>query len=57
MNLKVLTGITDLASPAIAAQDLFSELVVSFRIELQAGSPGPNRIHEGFAFTCPAPAE
>jgi hypothetical protein len=33
VDLQVLPGATELASPAIAAQNLFSELVVWFAIE------------------------
>jgi hypothetical protein len=33
MDLKVLSGTTDLASPMIAAQHLFSELVVELGVK------------------------
>ncbi len=36
MNLQVLPGTTDLASPAVAAQNLFSKLIIRFRIKAEA---------------------
>jgi hypothetical protein len=36
VDLQVLPGTTNLTSPAIAQQNLFSELVVSLGIKLQA---------------------
>jgi hypothetical protein len=37
MDLQVLSGTTDLASPTIAAQHLFSELFVELGIKAQPG--------------------
>ena len=51
VDLQVLSGTTDLASPAIAPQYLFSELVVWFGIKPQARSLGSNPIHEAFSVT------
>ena len=51
MDLKVLSGATDLACPAIAPQYLFSELVVRFGIEPQAGSLESNLLHKAFPVT------
>jgi hypothetical protein len=51
MDLKVLSGTTELTFPAIAAQDLFSELIVRLRIKPQARLLGPNPIHEAFSVT------
>ena len=42
VDLQVLPGTTDLASPAIAPQYLFSQLVVRFGIKPQARSLGSN---------------
>jgi len=51
VDLQVLPGTTGLASPALATQYLFSELVVRFGTEPQAGSLGSNSPHEAFAVT------
>ena len=49
VDLQVLPGITDLASPTIPTQNLFSELFVGFGIELQARLLGSNPPHEAFS--------
>jgi hypothetical protein len=51
MDLKVLPGTAHLASPAIAAQNLFSEFVIWFCIKLQAPPLWPNPLHEAFSVT------
>ena len=51
VDLQVLSGAADLASPAIAAQYLFSELFVELGIKPQARSLGPNPVHEAFSVT------
>jgi hypothetical protein len=48
VDLEISPGTTGLASPAIAPQYLFSQLVVRFGIEPQAGSLGSNSLHEAF---------
>ena len=51
VDLQVLSGTTDLASPAIAPQYLFSQLVIRFGIKPQARSLGSNSLHEAFSVT------
>lgn len=51
MDLQDLPGTTDLASPAIAAQYLFSQLVIRFGIKPQARPLGSNSFHEAFSIT------
>jgi hypothetical protein len=51
VDLQVLSGTTDLASPAVATQYLFSEVFVELGIKLQARSLGSNPIHEAFSVT------
>ena len=51
VDLQVLSGTTDLASPAIPAQYLFSELFVGLGIKPQARSLGSNPVHEAFSVT------
>jgi hypothetical protein len=46
VDMQILPGTTDLASPAIAPQYLFSQLVVRFAIKPQARSLGSNSLHE-----------
>jgi hypothetical protein len=49
VDLQVLSGTTDLALPAIAAQYLFSELFVELGIKQQAWALGSNSVHEAFS--------
>jgi hypothetical protein len=49
MDLQVLFGTTDLASPAITPEHLLSESVVQLGIEPQAWLFGQNPIHEAFS--------
>ena len=51
MNLQVLPRTTDLASPVIASQYLFSQLVIHLGIKPQARSLGSNSLHEAFPVT------
>ena len=51
MDLQVLSGTTDLASPTIAAEHLFSELVVELDFQPLARSLGTNRAHEACSVT------
>jgi hypothetical protein len=51
VDMQVFPGTTDLASPAIAAQYLFSQLVVRFGIEPQAGSLESNLLHKAIPAT------
>ena len=51
VDLQVLSGTTELASPAIAAQNLFSKLIVWFGIKPQARSLRSNSLHEAFPVT------
>jgi hypothetical protein len=51
VDMQVLPGTTDLASPAIAGQNLLSELVVRFGIKPQARTLGSNLLHEAFPVT------
>jgi hypothetical protein len=51
VDLKVLSGATDLALPAIATQYLFSEVFVELGIKPQARSLGSNSIHDAFPVT------
>ena len=51
VDMKVLFGTTDLASPAIALQHLFSELVVWFGIKPKAWLLGSEPVHEAFSVT------
>ena len=51
VDLQVLSGTTDLASPTIPTQYLFSELFVGFGIKPQARSLGSNPFHEAFSVT------
>src|SRR6476646_10616908 len=51
MDLQVLAGTTDLASPAVAAQNLFSELFVWLVIKPEARSLGSNPLHDAFSVT------
>ncbi len=51
VDLKVLFGTTDLASPSVALQHLFSELVVRLGIKPQARSLGTDLVHEAFSVT------
>ena len=49
VDLQILSGTTDLASPAIASQYFISELFVEFGLKAQAWSLGLNTVHETFA--------
>jgi hypothetical protein len=51
VDLQVSHGTTELTLPAIAAQNLLSELIIWFRIKPQARLLGPNPIHEAFSVT------
>ena len=51
VDLQILPGTTELASPAIASQYLFSQLVVRFGIKPQARPLGSNSIHDAFSVT------
>jgi hypothetical protein len=51
VDLQILSGTTDLASPAIATQYFISELFVEFGLKSQAWSLGLNPIHETFSAT------
>ena len=51
VNLQVRSGPATLASPAIAAQHLFSELFVRLGIKPQARLFGSNPVHEAFSVT------
>ncbi len=51
MDLQVLSGTTDLALPAIAAQYLFSELFVELGIKPLEGLFGSDSVHEAFSVT------
>ena len=51
VDLKALPRTTDLTLPAIAAQYLFSELLVALGIKPRARALGANPIHEAFPFT------
>jgi hypothetical protein len=51
MDLQVSPGTTDLASPAIPAQYLFSQLVIRFGIKPQARPLGPGSLQEALAVT------
>lgn len=51
VDMQILPGTTELASPAIASQHLFSELVVWLWIEPQAWPLGSNPGHEAFSVT------
>ena len=51
MNLKVLSGTTNLALPAIPAQYLLSELFVGLGIKPQTRPLGSNPVHEAFPVT------
>ena len=50
MDVQVLSETTDLASPIIAAQYLFSKFFILFRIKPQPGALWPDSVHE----TCSA---
>src|SRR6202035_2980193 len=49
VDLQILSGTTDLASPAIATQYFISELFVEFGLKSQAWSLGSNPVHEAFS--------
>ena len=49
VDMQILPGTTELASPPIATQYLFSELVIRFWIKPQARPLGPNPLHEAFS--------
>jgi hypothetical protein len=51
MDLQVLPGTTNLASPAVAAKHLLSQLFVRFGIKPQTRSFGSYPIHEAFSVT------
>ena len=51
VDLQVLSGATELALPAVAAQYLSSKLFVGFGIKLQARLFGSNPSHETFSVT------
>jgi len=51
VDLQVLSGTTELALPAIAAQHLFAQLFVELVVEAQARSLGSNPFHEAFPVT------
>ena len=51
VHLQVLFATTDLASPSIAAQHVFAELVVQNGIEPHPGLFGWNPVHEVFSVT------
>jgi hypothetical protein len=51
VDMQILPGTADLASPAIAGQNLLSELVVRFGIKPQARTLGSNLLHEAFPVT------
>jgi hypothetical protein len=51
VDMQVLSGTTDLASPTIAAQYLLSELFVELGVKPQARSLGSNPFHDVLAVT------
>jgi hypothetical protein len=51
MELQVLPGAADLASPAIAMQHVFEELIVQLGIKPQARALGSNPVHDVFSAT------
>ena len=51
MDLQVLSGAVGLASPAIATQHLFSQLIVQLGIKPHARALGSNAVHEAFPVT------
>jgi len=51
VDMQILPGTTELASPAIAPQYLFSQLVIRFVIKPQARPLGSNSLHEAFSVT------
>ena len=51
VDMQVFLGATELASPAIALQHLFSQLIVHLGIKPQARLFGSNPLHEAFPVT------
>jgi hypothetical protein len=51
MDLQILFGAADLASPAIATQDSISQLIVQLGIKPHARALGSNAVHEAFPVT------
>ena len=51
VDVQILSGATDLASPAIATQHLFSQLIVQLGIKPHARALGSNAVHEAFSVT------
>jgi hypothetical protein len=51
VHVQILPGTTELASPAITPQYLFSQLVVWFGVKPRARPLGSNLFHEAFSVT------
>jgi len=51
VDMEISSGPTELASPTIAAENLFSELIVRFGIKSQARPLRSNAVHEAFSVT------
>jgi hypothetical protein len=51
VDMQILPGTTELASPPIARQYLFPQLVIRFGIKPQARPFGSNWLHEAFSVT------